>query len=127
MSEEQKNLDVEAGGADLEAEEWSMQSHDPRNQNDIDRERSQEEPLVRTVVIDWEPCDPSNPMHWSSTRKTIAVIAICALAFSVSFSSTVFAPASKQITEEFGVSDIVAKLGVSLYVLGLAIGKFSKA
>ena len=74
--------------------------------------------------VDWDgPEDISNPLNWSNTRKMIAVLSICSLAFVSSFASSVFAPAAVSIAEEFHVSETVANLGVSLYVLGFAAGK----
>jgi len=62
------------------------------------------------------------PKNWSMTRKFITVIAICAISFSTSFSSSVFAPAVAVAALDLGVKTQVMNLGVSLYVLGFVAG-----
>ena len=79
---------------------------------------------AQSSFVDWDgPEDPSNPMNWSKPRKLAGVLTLCALAFVSSCASSIFAPASIPIAEEFHVSNTVANLGVSLYVLGFAAGK----
>lgn len=38
------------------------------------------------------------------------------------FTSSVYTSTFGQITQEFGVSNLVATLGLSLYIMGLALG-----
>jgi DHA1 family multidrug resistance protein-like MFS transporter len=47
------------------------------------------------------------------------------LTFTVSFASSVFSTATFATADEFGVSCEVMILGVTLYVLGFARGKFA--
>ena len=75
-------------------------------------------------LVTWDgPEDTEFPQNWSTARKLPTVLSLCGIAFSTSFSSSVFAPAVPPVAIEFGVSETVATLGVSLYVLGFAAGK----
>lgn len=81
-----------------------------------------------STLVTWDgPNDPQCPQNWSNARKLPAVLSICSIAFSTSFSSSVFAPAAVPVAAEFGVSNTIATLGVSLYVLGFAAGKIIPA
>jgi MFS transporter, DHA1 family, multidrug resistance protein len=74
------------------------------------------------VVAFSSPNDPSNPMNWSPSRKTFAVMAIYLTTFSVSFSSSIFSSAVPVTTRHFGVSTELMTLSISFYVLGYAAG-----
>lgn len=73
-------------------------------------------------IVDWIDDDPRNPMNfpqwvkWSLTQ----LVAIATLA--VAFVSSAFSGGVKQIGAEFGASNELITLGISLFVLGFAIG-----
>lgn len=46
---------------------------------------------------------------------------------SVSWGASGYSPATKKFIEDFGVSEEVGTLGLSLYVLGLAFGPMTLA
>ncbi|PNS19847.1 hypothetical protein CAC42_7814 [Sphaceloma murrayae] len=73
-------------------------------------------------IVTWIPHDVRNPQNWTATRKwTITgVVAIATLA--VAFVSSAYSGGTRQILQEFQVSQEVGILGVSLFVLGFAIG-----
>ncbi|KAH9907202.1 polyamine transporter 1 [Xylariomycetidae sp. FL2044] len=74
-------------------------------------------------LVDWDgPEDPANPQNWSWQKKlwTTLMASICTL--TVSFGSSVLAPAIGVLGEEYDVSDTVATLSITLYVLGFAAG-----
>jgi len=75
-----------------------------------------------TQVVEWIDNDPRNPMLFSELKKwsLTAVVAIATLA--VAFVSSAYTGGIDQILREFGASQEVATLGVSLFVLGFAIG-----
>ncbi|PGH17446.1 hypothetical protein AJ80_04816 [Polytolypa hystricis UAMH7299] len=72
--------------------------------------------------VEWIPNDPRNPLQFSPLKRwsITAVVAISTLA--VALISSAYTGGSKQIMLEFGASSIVVTLGVSLFVLGFAIG-----
>jgi len=95
-------------------------------------------------VVDWTLGDPENPFNWSRTRRwfiTAQVRCILSFAlirqqnnhphsqlalstFTVSFSSSAYTGGLQGIQHDLNVSSDVAILGISLYVLGFALGCF---
>jgi multidrug resistance protein len=73
-------------------------------------------------VVEWIDNDPRNPMTWPKTKKWIMAIAVANSVLVVSFCSSAFSGGIQQIMAEFSVSQEVVTLGVSLFVLGFALG-----
>jgi len=73
-------------------------------------------------VVEWIENDPRNPMTWSKTRKWIMALAVANSVLVVSFCSSAFSGGIQQIMVEFSVSQEVVTLGISLFVLGFALG-----
>ena len=80
--------------------------------------------LGRTVTAqDWTgPDDSGNPMNWSLSKKVYHTIIPGVFAFIVTFGSSIYTPGYPEIMARFQVSSVMALLGLSLYVLGLAFG-----
>lgn len=77
----------------------------------------------RTDLVDWNgPQDPDNPQNWSSVYKWQAIMMLAFMTFVVSFGSSVWSTATTVTAEQFGVSQEVMILGVTLYVVGFALG-----
>ncbi|KXS94928.1 hypothetical protein AC578_3929 [Pseudocercospora eumusae] len=74
-------------------------------------------------VVGWDgPDDPKNPMNWSPYRKWGIAINMGLMTFVVTFASSVLSSAVTPTSMEFGVSEEVMVLMVSLFVLGFAFG-----
>lgn len=73
-------------------------------------------------LVEWMPTDPRNPMLFSNTRKWIITIVVSLAALAIAFASTAYSGAIPQVMEDFHCSSEVAELGLSLFVLGFAIG-----
>jgi hypothetical protein len=73
-------------------------------------------------VVEWIDNDPRNPMTFPKTKKWIMAIAVANSVLVVSFCSSAFSGGIQQIMAEFSVSQEVVTLGVSLFVLGFALG-----
>lgn len=71
--------------------------------------------------------DPENPRNWPAWRKWLMVAVITPIDLSVSWGASGYSPAAGSFRDEFGVSETVATLGLSLYILGLAFGPMSLA
>lgn len=73
-------------------------------------------------VVIFIPNDPRNPMLYSEAKKwsITALVAIATLA--VAFVSSAYSGGAKQVIVEFGCSQEIFTLGISLFVLGFAIG-----
>lgn len=74
-------------------------------------------------LVTWDgPSDPLKPLNWSKGKKWSLVLALGFLTFCVSLSSSIWSTTTTVTAERFGVSETVMTLGVSLYVLGFALG-----
>lgn len=58
-----------------------------------------------------------NPQNWPNALKHLVTFQICLLNFAVYLASSIYVPGEAGFMEEFGVSDIVATLGLSLFTL----------
>lgn len=92
-------------------------------------EKTQSIPIVpkRTkdgaILVDWYTTDdPENPHNWSNTKRALLSILICLYTFVVYTTSAIYTSSTEGIMEEFGVSTLLATLGLSLYVLGYGTG-----
>ncbi|KAM0817387.1 putative Major facilitator superfamily (MFS) profile domain-containing protein [Seiridium cardinale] len=67
-------------------------------------------------LIEWYgPDDPENPQNWSETWKFIITSQVCILNFVVYIASSLYVPGEESLMKEFGVSEIAATLGLSLF------------
>jgi hypothetical protein len=98
---------TDQGVTTKEIEEW-----------DYDGEGTEEDPYV----VEWIQNDPRNPMTWSQTRKWVMAIAVANSVLVVSFCSSAFSGGIQQIMAEFSCSQEIVTLGISLFVLGFALG-----
>jgi hypothetical protein len=73
-------------------------------------------------VISWIDDDPRNPLLYSPLKKwsITAIVAVATLA--IAFVSSAYSGGAEEIMLEFGCSREVYTLGLSLFVLGFAIG-----
>ncbi|KAJ8065196.1 hypothetical protein OCU04_005904 [Sclerotinia nivalis] len=73
-------------------------------------------------VVEYIPNDRRNPLNFPMLKKwTITLLLACAT-LAVSFVSSAYSGGVDQILETFNIGTEVATLGVSLFVLGFAIG-----
>jgi multidrug resistance protein len=73
-------------------------------------------------LVSWIPRDPRNPMLFSSTTKWFITFVAAMTTLAVALVSSAYTGGIRQIIAQFGISQEVATLGVSLFVLGFAIG-----
>ena len=78
-------------------------------------------------LVTFAPGDPTNPRNWPTWRKWSIVIVITLIDLTVSFTASGFSPAAKKFAKDFGVSGEVGTLGLSLCVLGFALGPMTLA
>lgn len=72
--------------------------------------------------------DPYNPRNWSERRKWALVAVIVPIDLSVSWAASGFSPAQTKFVDDLGRgSSEIGTLGLSLYVLGLALGPLTLA
>ncbi|KAJ5287136.1 hypothetical protein N7478_002822 [Penicillium angulare] len=73
-------------------------------------------------IIDFLDNDPQDGMNFSNGRKWAITVAQSMSTFVVTFSSSVYASGIEGVVARFNVSEEVATLGLSLFVLGFAVG-----
>ncbi|KAG6833185.1 hypothetical protein H0H87_010247 [Tephrocybe sp. NHM501043] len=73
-------------------------------------------------VVDWAPNDPDNPYNWTKTRKWFITMQLALCTWTVSFGSSSYTGGIQDAMRDLNISNDVAILGISLYVLGFALG-----
>lgn len=73
-------------------------------------------------LISWIPNDPRNPMLFPLFAKWFITMTMAACTLAVTLGSSMYSGGIAQIVIAFGISEEVAILGISLFVLGFAIG-----
>lgn len=73
-------------------------------------------------VVVWIDNDPRNPMLYGEVKKWSLTMLVALATLAVAFVSSAYSGGTREIIAEFGCSQEVATLGVSLFVLGFAIG-----
>ena len=78
-------------------------------------------------LLTFPPGDPENPRNWPTWRKWSIVVIIACVDMTVSFAASGFSPASAKFAKDFDVSAEIGTLGLSMTVLGFAIGPLTLA
>lgn len=65
-------------------------------------------------VVAWIEDDPRNPMNFTPTKKWTYALFTALSTFGVAFCSSAYSGGIRQMMEEFGVSQIVVTLGLSI-------------
>ncbi|KAK9479389.1 major facilitator superfamily domain-containing protein [Lipomyces japonicus] len=82
---------------------------------------SQEQEYVEK--LDWDsPADVENPKNWSYFKKWRITLVVAFMCLVVTFGSSIFVSGAIHIALEFHVSETVALLGLSVYLVGLSMG-----
>ncbi|CAK3954354.1 MFS general substrate transporter [Lecanosticta acicola] len=98
---------LDQGGVTPDVENW-----------DYDGSGTEEDPYV----VVWIDNDPRNPMHYSPAKKWSLTMLVAMSTLAVAFVSSAYSGSAEQVIREFGCSQEVFVLGISLFVLGFAIG-----
>lgn len=73
-------------------------------------------------VVEFIPNDPRNPLLFPQWKKWMITVLVAFATLAVAFVSSAYSGGVEQIAAEFGASNEVITLGISLFVLGFAIG-----
>lgn len=96
----------------------SSSSNDDSN-SDIEKANKE----ANMAVIGWySEHDPDNPHNWSSAKKLWVAMLLFVYTFSVYIGSSLYTASTPDIMEIYGVSNIVASLGLTMYVLAYGLG-----
>ncbi|KAL8941806.1 MAG: hypothetical protein Q9216_002044 [Gyalolechia sp. 2 TL-2023] len=74
------------------------------------------------VLVEWTPNDSHNPRNWSSLKKIFVTFQICFLTTSIYIGSAIYTAGLPSIQAEFDISAVEALLGLTLFVIGYALG-----
>ncbi|KAJ6105624.1 hypothetical protein N7512_009141 [Penicillium capsulatum] len=97
------------------------------DQSDLERVKSTPITPKKTkdgiILVDWYYTDDAeNPHNWSNSKRALLTTLICLYTFVVYTTSAIYTSSVEGVMAEFGVTALVATLGLSLYVLGYGIG-----
>lgn len=73
-------------------------------------------------LVTFFPNDPENPKNWSKAYKWYCTMVVAATCFVVAFCSSVITADLIGVSKEFDVSDEVALLSITLFVVGFGVG-----
>lgn len=73
-------------------------------------------------LVDWIPNDPRNPMTWPASKKWSITMLVALLTLAIAYTSSTYSGGAAEVKAEFDTSDELVTLGVSLFVLGFALG-----
>jgi hypothetical protein len=89
--------------------------------SDSDMESTAEE--LKAFRVDFLAGDPRNPQNWSTAYRVLVTVMFAYTTLSTGIYSTSYASGIPQMVGELGVTDAsVPLLGISLYLVGLALG-----
>ncbi|KAH8783964.1 putative caffeine resistance protein 5 [Hyaloscypha finlandica] len=102
--------DTQVGSGDAQRNEVSGVQVDPEKGRDV------------SIVTWFGDDDPENPLNWSTGKKFFVTFLICLLTFSVYIGSAIYSAGTQGVMERFGVSQVAATLGLTLFVAGYGLG-----
>ena len=73
-------------------------------------------------VVEFLPRDPQNPMNFSEAYKWFITSIFTLSVFAVTLTSSAYSASSKQIKAELDIGSELFAAGISLFVLGFAVG-----
>jgi hypothetical protein len=80
--------------------------------------------IERYQLVTWKINDPENPKNWSKLYKWWCTMIVALTCFCVAFNSAVITADIKGPAREFGISNEVALLSVTVFVIGFGVGKY---
>ncbi|GJN91084.1 hypothetical protein Rhopal_004100-T1 [Rhodotorula paludigena] len=115
---------VEAGDESEEQREKRQRERD-EHPGTADPKRAHEEGLYDKYqyLVDFdEKDDPLNPYCWSNLKRNFVSVEVALMTTVIYIGSAIYTPAYQGIMEAFGVAQVVAVLGLTLFILGYGIG-----
>jgi len=73
-------------------------------------------------VVEFIPNDPRNPLEWGQFKKWSIVFAVAMATLAVAFVSSAYSGGTEEVIRDFHIGTEVSILGISLFVLGFAVG-----
>jgi MFS family permease len=124
--------DSESGGKGLEGGAKRGMSIMPptsleSQQQEQQQEKQQQPPPQQQqqpdyIIVEFPPGDPTNLMNFTPTRKWFITFIVTVSILAITLTSSAYSSSAAQVMAEFDSSPEVFALGVSLFVLGFAVG-----
>jgi multidrug resistance protein len=83
--------------------------------------------IERYELVTWKINDPENPKNWSKAFKWWCTMCVAITCFVVAFNSAVITADIGGMAKEFNVSEEVALLSITLFVVGFGVGPMAFA
>lgn len=90
--------------------------------NVADPESATNNPVLGLSIVEFKPGDQTDPLNFLAARKWLITSIVSASILAVTLTSSAYSASALQVMAEFDASPDVFALGVSLYVLGFAVG-----
>lgn len=75
------------------------------------------------TIVDWYGTDdPANPVNWPAWKKVMIYLTINYCSMTVYMAATIYTVSQTQVTQAFGVSELVAASGVGFFIIGYGVG-----
>ncbi|KAF8900739.1 MFS polyamine transporter [Gymnopilus junonius] len=106
---------------DVSPEERIKALKEREEEERAEREQSSSSSSEETeIVVDWDgPNDRTNPKNWSYKKKWAATLVVSSFTFISPVSSSMVAPATEQIAQQFGVtSSVLIAMMTSVFFIG---------
>jgi hypothetical protein len=81
----------------------------------------------RYKLVTFTPNDPENPKNWSKAYKWYVTMVVAVTCFVVAFASSVITADIAGVEKTFGVSEEVALVSVTVFVVGFGIGMYDES
>ena len=78
----------------------------------------------RYKLVTFQPNDPDNPKNWSKAYKWYCTMVVALTCFVVAFASSVITADIEGVKQSFDVSNEVALVSITVFVVGFGIGMF---
>ena len=101
---------------------YTLDHSKPSSRSNIGDPQSYVEKGNDKRLVEWAENDPHNARNWSTPKKVFVTFQICLLTTSVYIGSAIYTARLPGIRQQFHVSDVKALLGLTLFVLGYALG-----
>lgn len=105
---------------DANFDEYTTEHQSGEIKGPVVREPSGKETQYKLVTF--TPGDPENPKNWSKAYKWYCTMVVAITCFVVAFASSVVTADLIGVEESFGVSEEVALLTITLFVIGFGVG-----
>jgi hypothetical protein len=116
------NLPYRTLSAGANLDEYSVEKPQGKIEGRLERDGKHHYRLVT-----FTPDDPENPKNWSKAYKWYCTMVVAITCFVVAFCSSVITADIVGVEREFNVSQEIALISISIFVVGFGLGIFSLA